>query len=159
MVRKENVPARLSEKESFTMPNTQAPPQSELVKSLQDACEIISSASALGMTIPAPAGVSTYESLIHLGQEEGIIHLGLYPIEEFAKEAVAGWALEQLDLRTAYGISAPWQFQDAKIKNREQWIAESTDDEIIESYFDEGNDDYYTISQRTVFQRASRFRH
>jgi hypothetical protein len=83
--------------------------------SLNDAADVISTAAALGMEIPAPTGTLVYTALVTNGWDDNARFLGVWPSEATACEAAARWLSGELS-----GLPfTPWAESSVEMTGRE----------------------------------------
>jgi hypothetical protein len=132
-------------------------------ESIQEAYDIISAASALGIELPVPIGTIAYEANArsrNLPAKSELVfdqHLGLFSSFESAMVALAGLALKCLDSETTLYMR-PWipraiagvnhnvvvtPEENARLKAK--WIKGKSLDAIIRSYYAD-----YAVAKRKI---------
>lgn len=82
------------------------------IQTIQQAQQILETATALGMQIPPPKGTTFYQATVKPDRFEHYITrealIGYYPTLDQALEAVQEYILNQFDIRTGRYMNSPW---------------------------------------------------
>jgi len=136
---------------------------------VKDAVDLISTANALGLEIPAPVGCVMYEAYVSLSSDYDVdINLGFYSTEESAYTAARDWVVSEWDAMYSDTGVAPWltdggwdriertipgdstaktdtpEYEACLAEVRGDWLTARSSREIVETYFGD-NDQHDTI--------------
>lgn len=114
---------------------------------LATSIDTISTATALGMNVPAPAGTSVYIAYAEDQDDPDVVHVRGYhaseqsALNELLQYAFAVWNEEE-DLAPWY--ESEWytlegeEYERVALAARATWINENTDAQIVDAFFGEG---------------------
>ena len=131
---------------------------------LADALELIRVATTLGMKVPAPVGTVAFYARLTLVDGAGGVYTadqGTFGSKAAALRSIANWVLEEW-----YGSDmGPWldgpyatdvfytregeTAEETETRALEEWLAAHTDQEILDTYFGNG-EDFYEIVELTI---------
>lgn len=129
---------------------------------VQDALDVIATASTLGLTFPTPAGMTVW--VFTQGEEDhSWVDLTVFPTEA---AAITGLAQKLLWEWAGEGkIRLPWDDEEAdndtsssqnSMERAKDWLTKHTAQDFIDIYHDTFPECYYTIREETVKEANTR---